>query len=81
MRPAVVVYPLIGFFLIAIVLWQFAVAAGGPAHWWIYGIYLAIVFCGVMFMQTRMADEKEEQKLIEAEGEEFLRKYKERRRQ
>ncbi|WP_078597346.1 sporulation YhaL family protein [Evansella clarkii] len=81
MRPSVVIFPVIGLVIIGVVLWQFAAAAGGPAHWWIYGIYLAIVFCAVMFIQTRLADEKAEQKLIEEEGEEFLRKYKEKRQQ
>ncbi|MCD8511186.1 MAG: hypothetical protein LRY73_15820 [Bacillus sp. (in: Bacteria)] len=80
MNPIVLVFSMIGAIFLVFVIRLLSLTSVGPsmtsAPWWVYLVYLAIVFSGVMFVYSWVDDKQKEQKVIEDEGKKILQLYK-----
>ncbi|MDG5786400.1 sporulation YhaL family protein [Evansella sp. AB-P1] len=79
MNPITIIFSILGILFLTFVVRLLTLTNAGPAvvsaPWWVYVIYLAIIFSGIMFVYTVIDERRKEQRIIETEGREILIRY------
>ncbi|SDY45803.1 Sporulation protein YhaL [Evansella caseinilytica] len=83
MNPIAVIFSLLGALFLAFVIRLLSLTSVGTglatAPWWVYAVYLAIVFSGMMFVYTWSEERRKEREQIEEEGSRIISEYRQRR--
>ncbi|MBU9712654.1 sporulation YhaL family protein [Evansella tamaricis] len=80
MNPISIIFSLLGvLFLVFVVRLLSFSSFGTSSPWWVYFLYLAILFSGIMFVYSWMEDRRKVEREIEEEGKLLLQTYKKNR--